>query len=635
MKKKLMSHNQMAADKIIESTKKGLKNILYVSGVGTGKSYVTKYLIETLYRNKKIVYVVPKHSIADYLKKEAGFERYENVFFCTYNYFSNKSKCLQLFRDNDLVVLDEAHHVGSCLYGNNIVYAMHKYETNVLGLTATPLRDSDKVDIGSFFDITIKGLSNFDAIRSGLMPKFEYIVCTPGSYKQNKNDKVVLDYDNSDELLSDIVKTNKKDKWLCFFPNTAKLEAHRELIRELFPDYHVSVLYASLDNTEEVLKEVRENKKCVVLSCNILLEGLHIDNVDGIILFRDVESLTVFQQILGRVCSIGKKKSPIVVDCTEVAYKMMKKLMREEKTGMGRTRSPRNMEHNILRVSLENKKFHDISRLLWMSTNYAGFAFRDVEYSSLYAACNAYGLNRQRVVKCAWENDIYPEEAMELLLKEGKTVQKRVKIEYGGRQYKSVSALCKEFGYEPDRVSARAKSLGITVPECIKGLLNGIYELPEKEGFIVDGICYKNMSEFSKKNNISSSTIHAFARRMGVSNMAAAESLLKKGHSRNFIYKGVKYPSFKACCKHFGVGESTIHENATASGRTKQEELDRAIDNKKKREATLNVCYINGIEYSLCEFSREFHISRNTVRRLEAKGLSRQEAMDYLLKERT
>jgi hypothetical protein len=632
-----MEHNQKAADEIILSTVKGNHNILYVSGVGTGKSYVTKYLIEMMYANKKVAYVVPKHSIANYLKEEAGFDKYDNVRFYTYNYFDNAAKCMKVFESNDFIVLDEAHHVGSFLYGSNIVEAMKKNKANVLGLTATPFRDSDKVDVNTFFDKSVKGLTNFEAIQQGLMPRFEYIVCTPGSYKQKKDEKVVLDYENSDELLSDIIKTNNKEKWLCFFPSTSKLEAHKRLIEELFPEHHICVLYASLDNTKEVLEEVRTHKKCVVLSCNILLEGLHIDNVDGIILFRDVESLTVFQQILGRVCSIGKKENPIVIDCTKVAYKMMRKLLRVEQGGRDSSRRTLGSGiHGILKVSLENKKYHDITKLLWMTSNHMSFVFRDKEYTSFYAACEAYHLNRQLVMRYAWENNMLPEEVMELFIKEGKTVKEHGthKIIYRGKEYRSAAELCREYGYEGTRIRDMARRMGISVTEVIDGLRAGKYEA-KKHAFIVRGIEYKNIENFCKKNSVARGSILSASKRKNISMEAAAEYMLEYHANKGFEYKGRKYPSFKACCEKLGVDPNHASEMARKNGRTKAEQLDCTLEYKKRSQKMEKPYLINGKKYSLTSFAREFHVGKNTIMKMEKNGMTRQDAMEYVAKERS
>ena len=71
---------------------------------------------------------------------------------------------------------------------------------------------------------------------------------------------------------------------------------------------------------------VAKAERAVVLSVDMLLEGVHLPDITGIVLFRNVTSLTVFQQILGRVCSIGNTVEPLIVDATRTGPKMLAKL---------------------------------------------------------------------------------------------------------------------------------------------------------------------------------------------------------------------------------------------------------------------------------------------------------------------
>ena len=116
------------------------------------------------------------------------------------------------------------------------------------------------------------------------------------------------------------------------------------------------------------LQALNTEDKVIILSCDMLLEGYHVDTVDGVLLFRNVQSLTVFQQILGRVSSIGSNMSPLIVDCTESAYKLLTKLLNQDKSRSPRDKYERsdfpNQEHAILNVSLEYAQAYDIMFLL-------------------------------------------------------------------------------------------------------------------------------------------------------------------------------------------------------------------------------------------------------------------------------
>ena len=630
----LMPHNKKAVDEIRKYIEKGKKNILYVAGVGTGKSYVVKYLLENDFKGERITYVVPKHSIADYLSNEAGFSEYDNIRFLTYNYFESIKKGREVFEESDLIICDEAHHVGSELYGKTMARLMKKKLATVLGLTATPIRDADRTNVNEYFQAQVTGISNFEAIRCGIMPKFEYIICTPSVLREAEKDKkVVLDYNDSEEFLMDIIRDNPRNKWIAFFPNTRKLNETKSLIKKLYPDYHLVTLYASLNNTEKALREIREHEKCIVLSCNILLEGLHMDSVGGIILFRDVTSLTVFQQILGRTCQIGKKENPVVVDCTETAVRMMRKLLKED--GKSRGVSERGIfgtHHDILSVSLCNKRYYDISRFLFASGQYDEFEFRGKTYSSLTAACAQYNLNRQLVLKRAQDEDMDIEEVMESMLSRGETIKKGTVI-YRGEEYTTSASLMKTYDIDPDRGRAYMKKTGLSLEEMIDRADTLDLKKKGKKEFVVNGTVYRNIREFCEDNKIPTTSVYAKAKRKNISHEEAAKILLDDKINGGFWYHGERYKTLRECCNAVGVRADTISYKVKQLGYTYEEAIDETIENKRKAADTGFT--ILGTEYpSLTQFVKVMGVGKSTIYKLENKGYTRQEAMEHIARQK-
>lgn len=335
----LHEHNQTAVDKIKDAyTEK--KNVIYVSGVGTGKSYVFIGLMEAL-GVKRILYVVPKYAIRENILK---YEEYallqDRTDFVSYNYFTTYEKGLKKCSKYDFVVIDEAHHLGSDLYGKVLLSVMEHCNAKFLGLTATPFRDADNVDVSTFFDERVDGLSNFEAIRRGLMPKFTYRICLPEKdleqlRKEYDNTITVkLNYHDCAEVLYDIATTYERHKWICFFHSVHEIHRNLSMIQEVFSGYDIFILHSRLNNLEEVLEGARKSPKAVILSVNMLLEGVHLSGIDAIALFRNVTSLSVFQQMLGRVCSIGKSVSPLIADCSTSGPKLLAKLLKENGTGI-------------------------------------------------------------------------------------------------------------------------------------------------------------------------------------------------------------------------------------------------------------------------------------------------------------
>ena len=141
----------------------------------------------------------------------------------------------------------------------------------------------------------------------------------------------------------------------------------QEMIGRIFPAYERLVLHSSLDNLSEVMDSVRNTEQVVVLSCNILLEGVHMDGIDGIVLFRNVSSLSCFQQMVGRICSIGKKTEPVVLDCTASARTLLAKLMKTEGERKAGTVQPRTLlEKEIIKIGIGGQTHFDIRELFWL-----------------------------------------------------------------------------------------------------------------------------------------------------------------------------------------------------------------------------------------------------------------------------
>lgn len=336
MKIKISKHNLPVVEKIVDSYHSGTRSILYTSGVGTGKSYIFMGIVERMLQElKSILYVIPKYAVQENISEYTDFQWLSSkipVDFVTFNFFTDKEKGIKKLSGYDLVVIDEAHHLWSDQYGKNLAECMHLLSrTRFLGLTATPERDINEyghrksVHTGSIFDQTVNGISNFDAIRLGLMPKFNYRVMLPEKdpkqirEEYEGNVDVRIAYEECEQTLARIVTMYPRNKWIVYFSGKAKLHEFEDRMRKIFQGYEVFILYADLRNLSQVIADVQKAEKAVVLSVDMLLEGVHLPDVTGIVLFRNVTSLVTFQQILGRVCSIGNKTEPVIADA-EVLY---------------------------------------------------------------------------------------------------------------------------------------------------------------------------------------------------------------------------------------------------------------------------------------------------------------------------
>lgn len=342
---KLKPHNKKAVDQIIDLYKSGHRSVLYTSGVGTGKSYVFMGIVDKfLKKSDQILYIIPKKIIQKNLEEYADFKKIPNeVVFKCFKQFEDVKKGRELIRSAKMIVIDEAHHLWAEQSGKNLCRCMDEYKKEYpdkifLGLTATPKREACinghtiNVETDELFDATVNGISNFEAIEQGLMPKFNYRLLVPDENPKDiemmsdRNVKVKVDCLDCKQTLIDIINTYKRDKWILYFSDTKTLNYHKKFIEEVFKGYEIFVLYSSLGNLDEVIEGLKKQEKAVVLSVDMLLEGVHLPNITGIVMFRNISSLVVFQQILGRVCSIGNKVEPVIVDGSDNGPRMLDKL---------------------------------------------------------------------------------------------------------------------------------------------------------------------------------------------------------------------------------------------------------------------------------------------------------------------
>ena len=424
---KLMEHQNEAVNEIMINYKNGINTIIYTSGVGTGKTSVFCGVAKQI--EGKILYVVPKKTIIANVLNNKMFKQDEfedRTDFITFNYFSDISKGYKL-DEYELVVIDEAHHIGSDIYGKNLMYCINEHKVKALGLTATPER-MDKIDIKEYFDVAVDGITNFEAILKGLMPRIEYLVCSPEEGIDLTGTKI--NWFKSYKLLKNAIEDNPKNKWICFFTKISELQTMKALLKLIFPGYKILEVHSRGKDTQKVLDKANKLEKCVMLNCDMLLEGLHFDNVDGIILFRNVQSVPVFEQIIGRVLTLFKKENPLVIDCTDTWLRMDRYITFNNSTDdtikLNKSDDSDKVSNNKdvvseinkpFYVSLKNKKYYEYMEFLREKHNKQQadlmICFRDKYYSSWQEASKEFNVSFSTVYTYRIKNAVSYEEALE------------------------------------------------------------------------------------------------------------------------------------------------------------------------------------------------------------------------------
>ena len=623
----LLSHNQIVYNEAVQCVRDGIHDILITQDTGTGKSYICVELLKTIFKDKKVLYVVPKWSVAENFKGVEGFSEVESsIEFATYNSFTNDFITNMYFTAYDIFVVDEAHHLGSDRYGNNILKLLNKVKSSnkyFIGLTATPVRE-DKVDVAKFFSKKIQGITLFECIQAELINPFDYIVCSSNfidSYRElifrniinidGERLKYKYDFTNSRTLLTSIVKENPRNKWIVYFHSYEKLLENKQMLEEIFSGYKIIEFHSYTDNDSEVIEEIRNSEKVVILTIDMLSEGVHIPGVEGIILFRNVGSVLVFRQILGRVSSIGSSVSPVVVDCTNTLSRIVTKLVRiERESGTIQNERSEYTFKDIINTTLVDKKYINISNLLQdlydigKYKTICGYTFKsDEDLARQLGISSSYLSNLKRRDGLSYEEII-----------------DKVRI-------KTICGFTFRTDYELDSLLGTHKGYvcslrkrGLSYEEVIHKGLN-YTPRKSKKSVTVCGYTFKSDRDLANQLGVSSTSVSSY-RRKGLSYEEIIHKILNYLNPREVC--GYAFKSDKDLAKQLGV--STWYIQSGKQKGLSYEEIIYKANNDIPKIKTITVC---GYTFkSGSDLAKQLGVSSGFVNCYKRKGLSYEEIIN-------
>lgn len=334
----MYQHNQI----VYEELKNRLKTdsrVCIVQATGTGKGVIARTLIEEY---ESVVVVAPTKAILENYKMNLKVNS-DKVKYYTYQAISTmlNPQLDEVGESTTLLILDEFHRTGAKTWGRKVEYLASRVEKSngkVVGLSATPVRYLDNerdMSIEFFNGNAVSGLNIVDAVVSGVLPTFKYVVSYYGYEKdlskkmEEKKDKVtdkikalVANLENNYSIgkiiRQETKNLNENQKWIVFFNTIEELESFKDIIPMWF-DKKVTVYtlhsYSQYRENMTILNSFNEVTEGVnvLLSVNMLNEGVHLKDIDGVIMMRRTISPIVYLQQLGRALQVGGKE-PIIFD---------------------------------------------------------------------------------------------------------------------------------------------------------------------------------------------------------------------------------------------------------------------------------------------------------------------------------
>lgn len=350
MSLQLFEHNRAAFSAALEMLSDTGKAAV-VHPTGTGKSYIGFKLCEQ-FPDKTICWLSPSEYIyktqLENLKEDSEGWQPENVKFFTY-------AKLMLMTDSELaeikpdyIILDEFHRCGAEMWGEGVDRLLELYpDVPLLGLTATAIRylDNQRNMVNELFDGNIASeMTLGEAIVRGILNPPKYIMSVfayQEDYKKlesrvhrNKSkatrDKAeqylealrrALEKADGMDVIFDKHITDRTGKYIVFCSNIDHLREMQRNVAAWFSKIdtkpHIYTAYSLDSATEQEFTAFKkdESDHLKLLFCiDMLNEGVHVENISGVILFRPTVSPIIYKQQIGRALSASKTKHPIIFD---------------------------------------------------------------------------------------------------------------------------------------------------------------------------------------------------------------------------------------------------------------------------------------------------------------------------------
>lgn len=347
---KLFEHNQSAFSSVLDMLSETGKAAV-VHPTGTGKSYIGFKLCEQ-FSDKNVCWLSPSEYIyntqLENLKRDSDGWQPENITFFTY-------AKLMLMTDTELseihpdyIILDEFHRCGAEMWGEGVDRLLTMYpDVPILGLSATAIRylDNQRNMADELFDGNIASeMTLGEAVVRGILSPPKYVMSVfayQEDYKRLKRrvrgakNKAVRDsaerylealrraLENADGLdeIFDKHMTDRSGKYIIFCSNIEHLREMRGKVKEWFgkidPAPHVYQVYTEDPTKSKSFADFKDDNSDhlkLLFAIDMLNEGIHVDDVSGVILFRPTVSPIIYKQQIGRALSASKKNDPIIFD---------------------------------------------------------------------------------------------------------------------------------------------------------------------------------------------------------------------------------------------------------------------------------------------------------------------------------
>lgn len=354
---RLFEHNEKAYHAAVRMMEQYGKAAI-VHPTGTGKSYIAFKLIEDN-PEKVVIWLSPSEYIfktqLESLKRNDPDFPLANVHFYTYA----KLMCCTQAQLNDIaaqkpayIILDEFHRAGAECWGESTVALLKLCsDAKLLELTATNIRYLDNnCDMAEeLFDCCVASdMTLGEAVVRGILPAPQYVTTvyqyqkdlaryqtrvdnlrSPGIQDVNQKyldalRRALEQADGLDRVFAPIISRISAASTSCSAPTRKHMDEMVSHVPEWFagvnPEVVVYEAYSNDPNTDKAFADFKTDTsdRLKLLFCiDMLNEGVHVEGISGVILFRPTISPIVYKQQIGRALTAGDNTTPLILDVVD------------------------------------------------------------------------------------------------------------------------------------------------------------------------------------------------------------------------------------------------------------------------------------------------------------------------------
>ncbi len=349
----LFAHNKQTYYKVRKMMDRAT-GVAVVQATGTGKSYLIARLLQDFTGEKRLV-MAPSYYIIDQIREHIRWEtgmQADSIEYMTYARSMNLTAAEINRLTPKMIVLDEFHRCGAEEWGRGVQNILNAYpQAFKFGTSATPIRYLDNgrdMSKELFQGHVAENLSLAQAIVRNILPMPKYVCALytlseeintmrtkiAGSRKSEESKRKLLleldafhiDWERSRGIPHVLKKHLRKSmrKFIIFCKDEAHLNEMEPIVKKWFKEAMDDIpvktyrVYNNEMQSDEYLEEFKgdtsKDHLHLLFSINMLNEGLHVNEVNGVVLLRPTESPNIFYQQIGRCMKVGMHERPVIFD---------------------------------------------------------------------------------------------------------------------------------------------------------------------------------------------------------------------------------------------------------------------------------------------------------------------------------